>query len=82
MANIYTIYMYYDNPRRAAEESKLNKAMSDRVSVIDNRGHIVLAQIVFEKGKYYLSYAGIKSLKIRDVEYHSLIDKVTKWRPL
>lgn len=73
---------YYTNPRRAAEESRHSKAISDRVSIIDSRGKRVLAQVIYEKGDYYLSYAGVKSLKVRDVEYFSIIDKTARWRPL
>lgn len=73
---------YYSSPQRAAEESRHGKAISDRVSVTDSRGKRVLAQLVYEKGDYYLSYAGAKSLKLRDVEYFSIIDRTTRWRPL
>lgn len=73
---------YYSNPQRAAEESRHGKAITDRVPIIDSRGKRCLAQVIYEKGDYYLSYAGVKSLKVRDVEYFSIIDKTKRWRPL
>lgn len=73
---------YYSSPQRAAEESRHGKAITDRISITDSHGKRVLGQVVYEKGDYYLSYAGVRSLKIRDVEYHSIIDNTARWRPL
>lgn len=56
--------------------------MSDRVSVVDSHGKKVLAQVIYEKGDYYLSYAGAKSLRVRDTEYFSIVDRISKWRPV
>lgn len=73
--------VYYTNPQRAAEESRWGKALSDRVRV-DVKGRSVLAQIVYSRGDYQLTYAGLKSVPIRGTEYFSIVDSVKRWKPL
>ena len=73
--------VYYTNPQRAAEESRWGKALSDRVRV-NVKGHSVLAQIVYFRGDYQLTYAGLKNVPIRGTEYFSIVDSVKRWKPL
>lgn len=75
---------YYTNPQRAAEESRQGKAVSDRVRLTIG-GHAVLGQIVYSRGDYSFTYAGLKTVPIRELDKRyitSCIDNIRKWKPL
>lgn len=73
---------YYDSPIRAAEASRTHRAVSrDKYSVIWNSKK-VMAQILYEKGDFRLTFAGLPLTSVRFTEYFHLIDKCKAWRPL
>lgn len=75
---------YYTNPQRAAEESKHNKAISSQVRLTVD-GHVVLGQVVYNRGDFAFTYAGLKTVPIRNLDrgyVTSIIDNVHKWKPL
>lgn len=71
----------YSSAIRAAEESRTHRAASKRVRVL-YKGKPVLAQILYEKGDYRLTFAGLMLTTIKDTPYYSLIDKVKEWYPV
>ncbi len=74
--------MYYESPIRAAENSRTHRALSkDRYPVVWNNKK-VMAQILYEKGGYRLTFAGLPLTSIRFTEYFHLIDACKAWRPL
>lgn len=73
---------YYSNPQRAAEESRSGRALSrDRYPVI-YEGRKVMAQILYEKGDYRLTFAGKPLTSVRGTPYFHLIDNCRAWRPM
>lgn len=74
--------IYYDSPIRAAEMSRTHRAMSrDRYSVI-YEGRKVMANLLYEKGDYRLTFAGLPLTTVRGTEYFHLVDRCRSWRPL
>lgn len=71
----------FDSAIRAAEESRTHRATSQRVRVI-YKGKPVLGQIIYEKGDYRLTFAGLMLTSIKDTPYKDLIDKVKEWYPV
>ena len=71
----------FDSALRAAEESRTHRAASQRVRVI-YKGKPVLGQIIYEKGDYRLTFAGLMLTSIKDTPYKDLIDKVKEWYPV
>lgn len=71
----------FDSAIRAAEESRTHRAASQRVRVI-YKGKPVLGQIIYEKGDYRLTFAGLMLTSIKDTPYKDLIDKVKGWYPV
>lgn len=71
----------FDSAIRAAEESRTHRAASQRVRVI-YKGKPVLGQIIYEKGDYRLTFAGLMLTSIKDTPYKDLIDKVKEWYPV
>lgn len=73
---------YYDNPQRAAEESRTGRALSkERFSVV-YEGRKVMAQLLYEKGDYRLTFAGLPLTSVRGTPYFQLIDRCREWRPM
>ena len=71
----------FDSAIRAAEESRTHRAASQRVRVI-YKGKPVLGQIIYEKGDYRLTFAGLMLTSIKDTPYKDVIDKVNEWYPV
>lgn len=71
----------FDSAIRAAEESRTHRAASQRVRVI-YKGKPVLGQIIYEKGDYRLTFAGLMLTSIKDTPYKDLIDKIKEWYPV
>ena len=71
----------FDSAIRAAEESRTHRAASQRVRVI-YKGKPVLGQIIYEKGDYRITIAGLMLTSIKDTPYKDLIDKVKEWYPV
>lgn len=74
--------VYYDSPIRAAENSRTHRALSkDRYPVI-YKDKKVMAQILYEKGDYRLTFAGLPLTSVRFTDFFHLIDKCKAWRSL
>ena len=71
----------FDSAIRAAEESRTHRAKSQRFNII-YKGKPVVGQIIYEKGDYKLTFAGLILTSIRDTPYKHLIDKVKEWSPV
>ena len=74
--------MLYDNPIRAAENSRQGKAISDRRFSVIVGNKKVQAQVIWSKGDYHLTYAGLMNTEIRFSNVRDFVDKVKKWRPM
>lgn len=73
---------FYESAIRAAEESRTHRAKSRyRVRVL-HRGKPVLAQILYEKGDYKLTFAGLMLTKVEGTPYFDIIDRVKEWVPV
>ena len=73
---------YYTSPVRAAEESRQGKAMSRHRYTIIVDGKRVEGQIVYHKGSYCMTYAGLPNTPIRHVKPDPYLDKCREWRPM
>ena len=73
---------YYENPVRAAEESRQGKAMSRyRYDMIVD-GRKVQAQIIYHRGQYYMTYAGLPNTMIRFSNPKPFLDRCREWKPM
>lgn len=74
----------YDDPRRAAEESRWGKAIGlNRIKVDLRYDKSVTASVMFSKTKgYYLVYAGLTTERIQHTDARPYVDKVKNWRPV
>ena len=73
---------YFNNPIRAAENSRTHRAMSrDRFNV-EYEGKKVVAQVIYEKGDYRLTFAGMILTSVRGTPYLHLVDRGRDWKPL
>lgn len=73
---------YYDKPERAAEMSRTHRALSKERFKVDYHGRQVLGQILYERGDYRLTFAGLVLTTVRDTPYFHLVDKCTRWKAL
>lgn len=74
----------YEDPRRAAEESRYGKAIGlNRIKIELRDDKSVTASVMFSKTKgYYLVYAGLTTEKIQHIDARPYVDKVKRWRPV
>ncbi len=74
----------YDDPRRAAEESRWGKAIGlNRIKIELRDDKNVTASVMFSKSKgYYLVYAGLTTERIQHIDARPYVDKVKQWRPV
>ncbi len=74
---------YFSSPIRAAEESRQGKAMSRYRYPLQINGKKVLAQIIYHKGEYLVTYAGLPNTAIRFEKPSSgMLDNIREWRPM
>lgn len=73
---------YYESPIRAAEESRTGRAASRMRYPVIYQGKKVLAQIIYSKGDYKLTFAGLPGTEVRWVPTHAIIDRIKDWRPM
>ena len=74
----------YEDPRRAAEESRYGKAIGlNRIKIELRDDKSVTASVMFSRTKgYYLVYAGLTTEKIQHIDARPYVDKVKNWRPV
>ena len=73
---------YFSSPIRAAENSRQGKAMSRYRYPMEVNGKKVLAQIIYHKGDYFMTYAGLPNTMIRFSKPNGFLDRCREWRPM
>ena len=56
--------------------------MSEKRFTVIVDGKRRLAQVIYHKGQYSVTYAGLINTAVRFADVREMVDQVRKWRPL